>query len=267
MYRWMELKAQHQEADAFGASPASAGHLLSLAVGIEGCAVLASFPHPFSPLPFYLHFQALPLQVGLSDTVAGPFLAASPPLSVWSPSKGPRWIFSFCDCFLTSLIYLAKVPDVLSIFMYIFYVALIVCSKVGGKGIPGLEPEVDALRWQRGRAPPFLGSVSHFLETGYCTVCAHTFPGDWLATLFPLTVLTQRAWEKNIFHCSTGKWLHYSNAWTFIYKEHLVSVLKRCFVRGPEQGLQCMSLSNILPTAPTSSFCPVISCLLHLSVM
>lgn len=90
MYRWMELKAQHQEADAFGASPASAGHLLSLAVGIEGCAVLASFPHPFSPLPFYLHFQALPLQAGLSDTVAGPFLAASPPLSVWSPSKGPR---------------------------------------------------------------------------------------------------------------------------------------------------------------------------------
>ena len=89
--------------------------------------------------------------------------------------------------------------------MYIFYVALLVCSEVGGKGIPGLEPEADALRWQRGRAPTLLGSVSHLLETGCRAVCAHTFPGDWLATLFPLTVFTQRAREKNIFHCSPGK--------------------------------------------------------------
>lgn len=35
-------------------------------------------------------------------------------------------------------------------------------------------------------------------------------------------------------------------------------------MRAPEQGLQCTSLSNILPTAPASSSRPVISCLLHL---
>lgn len=40
---------------------------------------------------------------------------------------------------------------------------------------------------------------------------------------------------------------------------------KEVLCKGPGQGLQCMSLSNILPTAPTSSSWPVISCLLHLS--
>ena len=130
-------------------------------VGTEGCAALASFPHPFSPLPFYLLFQDLPLQAGLSGTLAGPFLASSPPLSVWSPSKCPRWIFSFCNCFLTSLIYLAKVPDVLSIFMQIFYVAPLVCRKVGGKGIrAGARGGCSQMAGER--APTSLGSFLLF---------------------------------------------------------------------------------------------------------
>lgn len=116
---------------------------------------------------------------------------------------------------------------------------------------------MDDLRWQRGRASTFFNKVSHFLENGLLHSLCYIF-WDQLAVLLPPGVLTQRAWEKNIFHCGTGKWLHYSNAWTFIYKEHFVFILKRCFVRSPEQGLQCMSLSNILPTAPTSSSWPVI---------
>lgn len=51
----------------------------------------------------------------------------------------------------------------------------------------------------------FLGQLSPFLGIGCCGLCAHTFPGDWLATLFLPIVLTQRAWEKNIFHSSAGK--------------------------------------------------------------
>lgn len=40
---------------------------------------------------------------------------------------------------------------------------------------------------------------------------------------------------------------------------------KEVLCKGPEQGPQCMSLSNILPTAWTSSSWPVISCLQLLS--
>lgn len=42
--------------------------------------------------------------------------------------------------------------------------------------------------------------------------------------LFPQAHLSasHRLVKKNIVHCDFGKWLHSSDSWTFIYKEHLV---------------------------------------------
>lgn len=58
---------------------------------------------------------------------------------------------------------------------------------------------------------------------------------------FPYTHIIVSVHEKkNIIQHSLGKWLHYANAWTFIYKEHLVFLFKRCFVRSLEQGSQCI---------------------------
>jgi hypothetical protein len=53
-----------------------------------------------------------------------------------------------------------------------------------------------------------------------------------------------------------------------LFTKNILFSLKRCFVKDPEQGMQCMSLSNMRPTAhssPTSSSWPAISCLQHLS--
>lgn len=105
-YRWTKFKAEHQKAERVGESQAATS--CPGRVGTEGCAVLPSSTHPFAPLPFYLPLPGPPTPTGISHTELGSFLGLTPPpLSVWRPSKGP----------LTSLIYVVKVPGVLSVFM------------------------------------------------------------------------------------------------------------------------------------------------------
>lgn len=74
-----------------------------------------------------------------------------------------------------------------------------------GKGFQGLEPEGGNLTGTgEGEGPHLLGQGFSFSKDGMLRSlsCLH---GDWLATVFLLTVLTQGAWEKSIFYCSAGK--------------------------------------------------------------
>jgi hypothetical protein len=139
-YGWMELRTQRaSKGGQYRGSP-SRRHLLFLAAGTEDGAPLASFPliltTPFSTF----HFQALPLLVGFSDQRrSGP--PPPPPSSPLlppslEPLQGLQMNIQLCNCFFTSLICLAKLLSVLSIYVD-FYGAPTSSQQSGWKGIPG----------------------------------------------------------------------------------------------------------------------------------
>lgn len=138
------------------------------------------------------------------------------------------------------------------------------CRKVGGKGILEAGARGRWFHMQSGRTLTFVNKVSQFLGMGSYTLYAN-ISWDWQATPLPPNSPHPEDLGEEYLSLQCWKMTSLLKCMNFYLQRTSCFHPKEVLCKGPEQGLQCMRLSNILPTAPTSSSWPVISCLLHLS--
>lgn len=173
----MYVEAEHQKPDWIGQAPPAPVTSCPQEVGTEGCAALVSFPNPFSPLPFYLPLPGPP-------TLSWPFRhqgrafpwGLSSPLSL-ELLQGARMNIQLL-WLLPHIFYLfSQGARMFYLHLYrSFMWLLLVCRKVGGKGIR----EVGA----RGRWSQMAERKgTHFFQQGF------SFFRKWATALFMLYLL------------------------------------------------------------------------------
>lgn len=200
-------------------------------------SALASFTCSHRSL-FTFRAQTLPLKLCCSESE----VSLSSPCATPTTLPGHHWplctkqgllwqLFLFNFYFLTSPVYSVecrKVPNLLkSLSTNLFF------WLGGGEAVGGRRRRRREAAW-----------LCHGLigQSG-CSNMLHWNP-------FPQAHLSaSRLVKKSIVHCNFGKWLHYSDSWTFIYKEHLVFLFQEMLCEALLTRLAVYeSKLNILPT-------------------